>query len=164
MLPFTTPSGISMCGTTFGWPVPTCPSATADGRRWTPRPKKLPGGGTRYNNLLLTPSVVVLLFNQTQYHPLSDSVALHLWRQSRGAKFNTGSTPTSSFPWPTLTFAISLPTRNRHGDIQDQNWTPTSKSKSRTMAEAISIEYIRKIHALWSLRVWSLRASTGFLK
>ena len=35
---------------------------------------------------------------QTQYHPLSDSVALHLWRQSRGAKFNTGSTPTSSFP------------------------------------------------------------------
>ena len=35
---------------------------------------------------------------QTQYYTLSDSVALHLWRQSRGAKFNTGSTPTSSFP------------------------------------------------------------------
>ena len=71
MLPFTTPSGISMCGTTFGWRVLTCPSATADGRRWTPRPKKLLGGGIRYINLLLTPSVVVLLFKPNIIHFLT---------------------------------------------------------------------------------------------
>ena len=71
MLQSTTPSGISMFGTTFGWPAPTCPSATADGRRWTPRLKNLQGDGTRYINLLLTPSVVVLLFKPNIIHFLT---------------------------------------------------------------------------------------------
>ena len=62
MLPFTTPSGTSMCGTTFGWRALTCPSATADGRPWTPRPKKLQVDDTRYpqNRAPPNPSVVVL--------------------------------------------------------------------------------------------------------